>query len=110
TVKANALPRFTLVEAGMALALWGRWPVCDPVSVHVVAVCKPCSPVSIPRMIEAHEHPTNIPTGAVGANAPCRARVYPHPRSARCRVGGHRPTLAGAPPAGLAQLRATAIE
>ena len=32
------------------------------VSVHVVAVCETCSPVSISRMMKAHEHPTPFPT------------------------------------------------
>jgi hypothetical protein len=80
------------------------------VSVQVVAVRETCLQVSLPRMIAAHEHHTTVPTGAVGADAPDRSRVYPHPRSAHCRVGGHRLTRAGAPPAGLAPRLATAVE
>ena len=47
----------------------------------------------MPRMIEAHEHHTTLPTRAVGANARCGPRVYPRPRSTRRSARGHRPAV-----------------
>jgi hypothetical protein len=50
---------FLPLEGSMAITKKGNLSI---VSVHVVAVRETCSSVSMPRMIEAHEHHTPFPT------------------------------------------------